>query len=180
MNVRPVYKPGEFAKLINVTVKTLQRWDQNGTLPAKRNEAGRRYYTYEQYLKFTQAPQGNNNGGESAAYAIYIGTIPGETWQSSFQKSQRALAFCKGHDINNPVPYAESNYTKNADFKHDALLELTMAIMRDEVNYVIAIGLKDVNPELQTIFRYMAEAKHVTIQDLDVAENTESEDKANV
>lgn len=179
MNVRPVYKPGEFAKLINVTVKTLQRWDQNGTLPAKRNEAGRRYYTYEQYLKFTQAPQ--TSDGESTACAIYVGTIPGETWQSSFQKSQQALAFCKGHDISNPVPYAESNYTKNADFKHDALLELTMAIMRDEINCVVAIGLKDVNPELQTIFRYMAEAKHVTIQDLDIeTESTESEDSTNV
>ncbi|MDJ0620602.1 MAG: MerR family DNA-binding transcriptional regulator [Calothrix sp. MO_192.B10] len=30
------YKPHEFAKLIGVSVKTLQRWDNQGKLPAKR------------------------------------------------------------------------------------------------------------------------------------------------
>lgn len=39
------YKPGEMASLVGVTVKTLQRWDREGVLPAKRTLTGKRYYT---------------------------------------------------------------------------------------------------------------------------------------
>lgn len=48
------YKPKEFAELLNVSVKTLQRWDRNKVLIAKRTPTGRRFYTEEQlqeYLK---------------------------------------------------------------------------------------------------------------------------------
>lgn len=44
------YKVGEFAKMIGRTVSTLQRWDRDGTLVARRTEGNRRFYTYEQYL----------------------------------------------------------------------------------------------------------------------------------
>ncbi|PFY98495.1 MerR family transcriptional regulator, partial [Bacillus wiedmannii] len=43
------YKPKEFSEMLNVSVKTLQRWDNQGVLPAYRNPKGRRYYTEEQY-----------------------------------------------------------------------------------------------------------------------------------
>lgn len=46
------YKPYEFAELINVSVRTLQRWDVEGTLKAFRTPTNRRYYTYEQYLEY--------------------------------------------------------------------------------------------------------------------------------
>jgi predicted site-specific integrase-resolvase len=46
------YKPKEFAELLNVTVKTLQRWDRERTLVANRTPTNRRYYTYDQYLQF--------------------------------------------------------------------------------------------------------------------------------
>lgn len=45
-------KPKEFAKLINRTVNTLQRWDREGILKAHRTPTNRRYYTYEQYLEY--------------------------------------------------------------------------------------------------------------------------------
>lgn len=48
------YKPKEFAKLLNVSVKTLQRWDRDKVLIAKRTLTDRRFYTVEQlqdYLK---------------------------------------------------------------------------------------------------------------------------------
>ena len=38
------YKPKDFAELLNVSVKTLQRWDRDGTLNAKRTPTDRRYY----------------------------------------------------------------------------------------------------------------------------------------
>ena len=48
------YKPKDFAELLNVSVKTLQRWDRDGVLIAKRTPTDRRFYTEEQlqdYLK---------------------------------------------------------------------------------------------------------------------------------
>lgn len=47
------YKPKEFAELIGISVKTLQRWDNDNKLKAYRTPTNRRYYTYEQYLKYT-------------------------------------------------------------------------------------------------------------------------------
>ena len=38
------YKPKEFAELLGVSVKTLQRWDREGTLTANRTPTNRRYY----------------------------------------------------------------------------------------------------------------------------------------
>lgn len=41
--------PGVFAAMIGVAVKTLQRWDRNGKLPAGHYPSGRRFYTAEHY-----------------------------------------------------------------------------------------------------------------------------------
>ncbi len=46
------YKPSEFAEIINVSVRTLQRWDKERTLKAFRPPTDRIYYTYEQYKEF--------------------------------------------------------------------------------------------------------------------------------
>lgn len=40
-----MYKPHEFAAKLGITVKTLQRWDASGKLPAKRTPSNYRYYT---------------------------------------------------------------------------------------------------------------------------------------
>ena len=47
------YKPKEFAELLNISVLTLQRWDNAGKLKAFRTPTDRRYYTYEHYKEFT-------------------------------------------------------------------------------------------------------------------------------
>ena len=46
------YKPKDFAELLGISVKTLQRWDREGILKANRTPTDRRYYTYNQYLQF--------------------------------------------------------------------------------------------------------------------------------
>ncbi len=46
------YKPKDFAELLGVSVKTLQRWDREGILKANRTPTNRRYYTYDQYLTY--------------------------------------------------------------------------------------------------------------------------------
>ena len=45
------YPPRIFAKMVGRSVSTLQRWDRDGTLPARRTSTNRRYYTHEDYLR---------------------------------------------------------------------------------------------------------------------------------
>lgn len=61
------YKPKEFAELLNVSVKTLQRWDRDKTLIANRTPTNRRYYTYDQYLQF----KGIGKDADSRKIVIY-------------------------------------------------------------------------------------------------------------
>ncbi len=69
MNISNItnYKPKEFAELLNVTVKTLQRWDREKTLVANRAPTNRRYYTYDQYLQF----KGIGRDADSRKIVIY-------------------------------------------------------------------------------------------------------------
>ena len=47
-----MFSPSEFAKMVGRSVKTLQRWDRDGILVAKRTPTNRRYYTEEDYQWF--------------------------------------------------------------------------------------------------------------------------------
>ena len=69
MNISNItnYKPKQFAELLNVTVKTLQRWDREKTLVANRAPTNRRYYTYDQYLQF----KGIGRDADSRKIVIY-------------------------------------------------------------------------------------------------------------
>ena len=62
------YKPKDFAELLGVSVKTLQRWDRDGILKANRTPTDRRYYTYEQYLQF-KGVQTENDRRDTVIYA---------------------------------------------------------------------------------------------------------------
>ncbi len=61
------YKPKDFAELLGVSVKTLQRWDREDILKAKRAPTDRRYYTYDQYLEF----KGIKNSNADRKTVIY-------------------------------------------------------------------------------------------------------------
>ena len=64
------YKLKDFAELLGVSVKTLQRWDREGTLKANRIPTDRRYYTYDQYLQF----KGINTEDDQRQVVIYAST----------------------------------------------------------------------------------------------------------
>lgn len=55
-----IYKPGEFAKLIGVHIKTLQKWDREGKLVAHRSPTNRRFYTHEQYQNYMKGNIAND------------------------------------------------------------------------------------------------------------------------
>jgi len=60
------YKPQEFAEMLGVTVKTLQRWDNDGKLKAFRTPTDRRYYTHKQYVDYMG--EGNSKKGRTIIY----------------------------------------------------------------------------------------------------------------
>ena len=62
------YKPKDFAELLGVSVKTLQRWDRDGILKANRTPTDRRYYTYDKYLQF-KGIQTENDIRDTVIYA---------------------------------------------------------------------------------------------------------------
>lgn len=47
-----IFKPREMANKLNVSVRTLQTWDNNGVLVAKRSPTNRRFYTDEQLQEY--------------------------------------------------------------------------------------------------------------------------------
>jgi len=61
------YKPHEFAEMIGVSVKTLQRWDREGILKAFRSPTNRRYYTHKQYVDYIG--ESNSKHGKTIIYA---------------------------------------------------------------------------------------------------------------
>ena len=61
------YKPKNFSELLGVSVKTLQRWNRENILKAKRTPTDRRYYTYDQYLEF----KGINSSDSDRKTVIY-------------------------------------------------------------------------------------------------------------
>ena len=69
MNTKHItnYKSKDFAELLGVSVKTLQRWDRENILKAKRTPTDRRYYTYDQYLEY----KGTNNANSNRKTIIY-------------------------------------------------------------------------------------------------------------
>lgn len=62
------YRLNEFADLLGVSVKTLQRWDREGILTANRTPTNRRYYTYDQYLQF-KGQSGEHDRRDTVIYA---------------------------------------------------------------------------------------------------------------
>jgi len=53
------YNVTQFAELINMKVKTLQKWDREGILKSNRTPTNRRYYTHSQYLDFIGQHENN-------------------------------------------------------------------------------------------------------------------------
>ena len=47
----------DMANRLGVSIKTLQRWDREGILVAKRTPTNRRYYTEEQYMSYVGKSQ---------------------------------------------------------------------------------------------------------------------------
>lgn len=58
------YKPNEAARLIGVSVRTLQRWDVDGVLVANRTPTNRRFYTQVQIDEYFEKSNKQENASK--------------------------------------------------------------------------------------------------------------------
>ena len=118
------YKPKDFAELLGVSVKTLQRWDRDGILKANRTPTDRRYYTYDQYLQF-KGIQTENDIRDTVIYARVSTRNQKDDLQNQVEFSKQ---FCnaKGIIVNQCVEDFGSGLNYNRK-KWNRLLDEVMA-----------------------------------------------------
>ena len=114
------YKVGEFAKLLNVTVKTLQNWDKQGSLKAYRTPTNQRFYTEEQLNQILNLS--NSNQIEKQGLKIGYCRVSTHNQKSSLQNQEdylRNYTNAKGvildevfTDIGSGINYNRKNFNK--------------------------------------------------------------------
>lgn len=114
------YKVGEFAKLLNVTVKTLQNWDKQGSLKAYRTPTNQRFYTEEQLNQILNLS--NPNQIEKQGLKIGYCRVSTHNQKSSLQNQEdylRNYTNAKGvildevfTDIGSGINYNRKNFNK--------------------------------------------------------------------
>ena len=114
------YKIGEFAKLLNVTVKTLQNWDKQGTLKAYRTPTNQRFYTEEQLNQVLNLS--NNNQNKKQRLKIGYCRVSTHNQKNSLENQEeclRSYTNAKGvildevlTDIGSGINYNRKNFNK--------------------------------------------------------------------
>jgi putative resolvase len=103
-----IYSPREFGQLIGRSVKTLQKWDREGTLTAQRSPTNRRYYTQDQYLAYrglTATPSGKtvvyarvSHTGEKAELARQVASLRAYCLREGYKPDERIEEIGSGLD----------------------------------------------------------------------------------
>ena len=114
------YKVGEFAKLLNVTVKTLQNWDKQGTLKAYRTPTNQRFYTEEQLNQILNLS--NTNQKQKQGLKIGYCRASAHNQKNSLENQEkylRSYTNAKGvildevfTDIGSGINYNRKNFNK--------------------------------------------------------------------
>lgn len=114
------YRVGQFAKLLNVTVKTLQNWDKQGTLKAYRTPTNQRFYTEEQLNQVLGL--GNKNQVEKQGLKIGYCRVSTNNQKNSLHNQEeylRSYTNASGvildevfTDIGSGINYNRKNFNK--------------------------------------------------------------------
>lgn len=126
-----MYTPAQFAKRVNVSVKTIQKWDRLGILPAKRTITNRRYYTDEDLaaaLRLPRVPQ-------SRKTIVYC-RVSSQAQKPDLENQQRILEqYCRQKGITVDEWIGEIGGGMN--FKRKHFLRLVDAILEGSVERVV-------------------------------------------
>ncbi|WP_149453926.1 IS607 family transposase [Pasteuria penetrans] len=127
------YTPARMAKLLGVSVATLQRWDRSGVLKAHRSPTNRRYYTHQQYLQYTGAAT-RPGEGKTIAY-LRVAHRKGVLELQAQKERIRSFCAMRGWWIHDWI----SEFGSAMDWKRPLFGDLMLAIERGEVCRLILV-----------------------------------------
>src|SRR3989454_12702608 len=126
-----MYTPAVFAKRVGVSVKTLQKWDRIGVLPAKRTITNRRYYTDEDLAAALRLPRVQKER-RTVAYC----RVSSQAQKPDLVTQQKVLdEFCKQRKIEVDEWIMEVGGGLN--FKRKQFLSLVDAILDGQIERVV-------------------------------------------
>jgi putative resolvase len=126
-----MYTPSQFAKKVGVSVKTIQKWDRLGILPAKRTITNRRYYTDDDLAAALGLPRLRRDR-RTVAYC----RVSRQAQKPDLENQKRILEqYCRASGIEVDEWIAEIGGGMN--FKRKQFLRLVDQILLGEVERVI-------------------------------------------
>lgn len=131
---RELYSPKRFGQLIGRTTQTLQRWDREGILLAKRTPTDRRYYTHEDYLKVVGQK-------EVDRLVVSYSRVSSSNQKTDLQSQKKALeVFCIGSG--RAVQLKLEDVGSGLNYKRKNFIELMNRVERGEIAEIV-IAHKD-------------------------------------
>lgn len=126
-----MFKPHEFAKKIGVSVKTLQRWDVEGKLPAKRTLSGHRFYT-EDDLLITQGLK----PVESKRKVVVYCRVSSSSQKPELRNQISAMeTFCLNRGL--AVDDWVSEIGGGLNFKRKKFLSIILSMLKGEISTIV-------------------------------------------
>lgn len=131
-----MYSPAQFGKMIGKSVKTLQRWDSDGVLVARRNPKNRRYYTHDQYLEYIGV-----KANETKSKIVVYGRVSSPAQKPDLKNQISALeVFCAANGF--AVDEWLTEFGSGLNYKRKKFNSLFLDIEMGKVSKVI-IAHKD-------------------------------------
>jgi predicted site-specific integrase-resolvase len=131
-----MYNITQFAKLINYSVKTLQRWDRDNILkPETRTKTNRRLYSHDQLIQFT-----NSNILKKKKNIIYCRVSSSN--QKSDLKSQKDFLIDFTRNMGLSIDDTYTDIGSGMNFKRKNFLKLLEEVQNNEIESV-TIAHKD-------------------------------------
>lgn len=131
-----MYNITQFAKLINYSVKTLQRWDRDDILkPETRTKTNRRLYSHDQLIQFT-----NSNILKKKKNIIYCRVSSSN--QKSDLKSQKDFLIDFTRNMGLSIDDTYTDIGSGMNFKRKNFLKLLEEVQNNEIESV-TIAHKD-------------------------------------
>ena len=131
-----MYSPAQFGKMIGKSVKTLQRWDSDGVLVARRNPKNRRYYTHDQYLEYIGV-----KANETKSKIVVYGRVSSPAQKPDLKNQISALeVFCAANGF--AVDEWFTEFGSGLNYKRKKFNSLFLDIEMGKVSKVI-IAHKD-------------------------------------
>ncbi|MCX7100808.1 MAG: IS607 family transposase [Methylobacter sp.] len=126
------YSTGKFAKLIGITSRTLQRWDDDKKLVAHRTATGRRFYTETQYKEYMQIQPESNTKRKTVCYT----RVSGNNQKKDLNNQIKALElFCaaQGKAVDDWL----SDIGSGLNYRRKAFIQLMKDVDNGDISEII-------------------------------------------